>query len=198
MNSLREQLLKAGLAKPVTESPKSERSSGPRPHYAKQRPAGPSVAPSRPKPQKSDDQVSLAKAYQLRAETEQRELALKKQLQAEQKAKRKAAVERIKQLIASHAQASEGAERCRYFPYGKKIKRHYLTETQNTEINNGNLGLVQLEGRFYLFPAAQVEEVLALGREFVALFRPENKRALEDENPEYSDPKYQVPDDLVW
>jgi len=59
---------------------------------------------------------------------------------------------------------AEAADIARHFPYGGKIKRIYVTAEQLTALNAGELGVVQLNGRYLLVTAevlAQSEAVFA-------------------------------------
>ena len=89
----------------------------------------------------------------------------------------------------------EDADIARHFEYGGKIKRIYVTEEQLKQLNAGQLGVVQDNGRYLLVDAemlAQAEAVFAAG---VALKIDPNAPPSDDP---YADPQYQVPDDLVW
>ena len=57
------------------------------------------------------------------------------------------------------------------------------------------LGVVQLDGRYLLFPMALVLEAEQVFAPAVALKVDPNAPPSDDP---YSDPAYQVPDDLVW
>ena len=83
----------------------------------------------------------------------------------------------------------------RHFPYGGKIKRIHVTEAQLKSLNAGELGVVQLNGRYLLVDAATLAEAEAVFPPAVALKVDPNAPAGDDP---YSDPKYRVPDDLVW
>jgi len=190
MNALKEQLLKAGFQVKPAEA---KMPSQPAAKHAQ----APKPKPKTPAPRA--DEISLASAYSVRADTERREKEAKQRREAEVAARRKAARVRIQELIQSDAIATQGAERCRHFRYGKKIKRIYLTAAQNTAVNEANLGIVQLDGRFHLLPAQAMAEILTLGAEFVAVFDPKEPSELSNANDSnYADPRFQVPDDLVW
>ena len=87
------------------------------------------------------------------------------------------------------------ADIARHFPYGGKIKRIHVTAEQLKALNAGELGVLQLDGRYLLVTAevlAQAEQVFAPA---VALKVDPAAPVADDV---YADPKYQVPDDLVW
>jgi uncharacterized protein YaiL (DUF2058 family) len=62
-------------------------------------------------------------------------------------------------------------------------------------LNKGELGVVQSEGRYLLVTAQTLEQVRAVFAPAIALEVDRDAPALEDP---YSDPAYQVPDDLIW
>ena len=66
---------------------------------------------------------------------------------------------------------------------------------QLAALNAGELGVVQLNGRYLLVTAAVLDEAEAIFPQGVALRVDPSAPAGEDP---YSDPRYQVPDDLVW
>jgi uncharacterized protein YaiL (DUF2058 family) len=83
----------------------------------------------------------------------------------------------------------------RHFEYGGKIKRVHVTPEQLAALNKGELGVVQSEGRYVIVSAevlAQAKEVFAPA---VALEVDPNAPAPADD---YSDPRFQIPDDLSW
>ena len=62
-------------------------------------------------------------------------------------------------------------------------------------LNAGTLGVVQLDGRYLLVDAGMLAQAEAIFAPAVALKVDPNAPAGDDP---YADPKYQVPDDLVW
>ena len=83
----------------------------------------------------------------------------------------------------------------RHFEYGGKIKRIHVTAEQLKALNAGELGVVQMDGRYVLVAAAVLAEAEAIFPQAVALKIDPNAPAQDDP---YSDPQFQVPDDLVW
>jgi uncharacterized protein YaiL (DUF2058 family) len=98
-------------------------------------------------------------------------------------------------LLKDKALNDANAEHVRHFEYGGKIKRVHVTPEQLAALNRGELGVLQSEGRYVLVTAevlAQAKQIFAAA---IALeVDPNAPAAAED----YSDPKYQVPDDLSW
>jgi len=204
-NSLRDQLLGLGF--------KTASKTGKKPEP--QRPAKPSSKPEhkqhqgqranprqaqRPSQQtkpasKSQEEIDLAKAYALRSETEKQErIAAEKRKQEEAKLKRELK-QRVQELLKDKAQNIESAEHVRHFEYNGKIRRVYVTPEQLSDLNKGVLGLVQLDGRYLIVNADIADQVKLLLPSIVALQIDPNAPASDDP---YSDPLYQVPDDLVW
>jgi uncharacterized protein YaiL (DUF2058 family) len=87
------------------------------------------------------------------------------------------------------------AEIARHFPYGGKIKRIYVNQEQLRALNAGELGVVQINGRYCLVTAADLAGAEEIFPEAIALKVDPDAPAEDDL---YADPKYQVPDDLVW
>ena len=87
------------------------------------------------------------------------------------------------------------AELTRHFEYNGKIRRVHVTDVQLKSLNAGELGVVQLDGRYLLVDALLAREVHALLPNLVALLVDPNLPAADDP---YADPQFQVPDDLVW
>lgn len=205
-NSLRDQLLGLGFktapkpekkaelqrsAKPAGRTEQKQhqnpRHNGPQPHRPKQQ-VKPAVA-------KTQEEIDLAKAYALRSETEKQErIAAEKRKQEEAKLKRELK-QKVSELLKDKAQNIESAEHVRHFEYNAKIRRVYVTPEQLGELNKGVLGLVQLDGRYLIVTAEIAQQVKELLPSIVALLVDPNAPAADDP---YSDPLYQVPDDLVW
>ena len=83
----------------------------------------------------------------------------------------------------------------RHFEYGGKIKRVHVTAVQLKALNAGELGVIQLDGRYLLVDAATLAQAEAVFAQAVALKVDPDAPAADDP---YSDPAYQVPDDLMW
>ena len=98
-------------------------------------------------------------------------------------------------MLKDKAVNDPAADIARHFEYGGKIKRVHVTADQLKALNAGELGVVQLDGRYLLFPMALVLEAEQVFAPAVALKVDPNAPPSDDP---YSDPAYQVPDDLVW
>jgi len=185
----------AGAARPQTP-PAHARPAHAKQNHAKQNHAKPAHAKhAKSGPARSRADIDLAKAYAIRAQKEKDARIEAERLKQEEARKRREAKARLADLLKDKALNDAGAEIARHFPYGGKIKRVYVTEDQLKRLNAGELGVVQLEGRYLLVAndvLAQAESVFAPA---IALKVDPDAPAADDP---YADPQYQVPDDLVW
>lgn len=202
-DSLRDQLLGLGFK----SAPAPERKSKPKPN--------PNARPGRPggrkpeagAPQRQDkrggghrsgrtrEDIDLAKAYAIRAQREKDERIEAERRRQEEARQRREARAKLAQLLQDKALNADDAEIARHFEYGGKIKRIYVTAAQLKALNAGELGVVQLNGRYLLVAASVLAEAEAVFGPAVALKVDPDAPAGDDP---YADPKYQVPDDLVW
>ena len=193
-DSLRDQLLGLGF-KP---SPKS--SARPAPGKVRndpRKPARPADAKSKPPRGRARgrEEMDLGKAYAIRAQKEKDERIEAERLKQEEARLRREAKARLAGLLKDKAVNDPAADIARHFEYGGKIKRVHVTAEQLKALNAGELGVVQLDGRYLLFPMALVLEAEQVFAPAVALKVDPNAPPSDDP---YSDPAYQVPDDLVW
>jgi len=148
-----------------------------------------------PRKPRTAEEMDLAKAYAIRAQKEKEERIETERLKQEEARQRREAKAKLEELLKDKGLNDEAADIARHFPYGGKIKRIYVTAAQLAALNAGELGVVQLNGRYLLVTAellAQSEAVFAASG---ALKVDPNAPAEEDP---YADPQFQVPDDLVW
>jgi uncharacterized protein YaiL (DUF2058 family) len=195
-DSLRDQLLGLGFK----AAPKPERKPAPKPGtHRDQRPPqsrGKPHAPAKPStPQRRREDIDLAKAYALRAQREKDERIETERLKQEEARQRREAKAKLAGLLQGQALNVADAEIARHFSYGGKIKRIYVTEPQLRALNAGELGVVQLDGRYLLVAAEMLAQADAIFPPAVAL-RVDPSAPIEADP--YADPQYQVPDDLVW
>jgi uncharacterized protein len=213
-NSLRDQLLGLGFKSP----PKPERKPETRPahkpaHDGANKPANKAAPqrqhaarPARPQQARAEqrkphgkprtrEEIDLAKAYAIRAQKEKDERIEAERLKQEEARKRREAKAKLAELLKDKALNDANAEIARHFSYGGKIKRIYVNEAQLKSLNAGELGVVQLDGRYLLVEAALLAQAETIFPPAVALKVDPNASAEEDP---YADPQYQVPDDLVW
>ena len=196
-DSLRDQLLGLGFK----AAPKPERKPAAKAHAAKA-PTAKHEQPRRPHPhakpapqRKTREDIDLAKAYALRAQREKDERIEAERKKQEEARVRREAKAKLAELLQGQGLNAADAEIARHFSYGGKIKRIYVTEAQLRSLNAGELGVVQLDGRYLLVTAALLTQAETIFPQAVALKVDPNASAEEDP---YADPQYQVPDDLVW
>lgn len=158
-------------------------------------PRGRGGAPGAAKPPRSREDIELAKAYAIRAQREKDERIEAERLKQEEARQRREARAKLEELLKDKALNQAEADIARHFPYGGKIKRIYVNAEQLKALNAGELGVLQLNGRYVLVTTAVLLEAEAIFPAAVALKVDPNAPAEEDP---YADPQYQVPDDLVW
>ena len=201
-NSLKDQLLGLGFSAPKPEP----RPQKPKPHAAG-RPAPPRQAPPHHarkdtprkdharKPPRTREDIDLAKAYAIRAQREKDERIEAERLKQEEARKRREAKAALAAFVAGKGLNAADAEHVRHFEYGGKIKRIHVTADQLKALNAGELGVVQLDGRYVLVDAGTLAQAEAIFAPAIALKVDPDAPAEQDA---YADPRYQVPDDLVW
>jgi uncharacterized protein YaiL (DUF2058 family) len=139
--------------------------------------------------------MDLAKAYAIRAQQEKQERIEAERQKQEAARLRREAKASLAGLLKDKALNVAEAEIARHFPYGGKIKRVYVTPEQLVRLNAGELGVLQLDGRYLLVTAEILDQAEAIFAPAVALRVDPSAPPSDDP---YADPKYQVPDDLVW
>lgn len=211
-NSLRDQLLGLGFkdapkpaARPKPDARKPQAGPGGKPahagkpaHHGRQaQPGRPQPRPHNPQQQKkqSREDIDLAKAYAIRAQKEKDERIEAERLKQEEARLRREAKAKLEAFLKDKALNAADAEHVRHFEYGGKIKRVHVTAEQLKALNAGELGVVQMNGRYLLVDAATLAEAEAIFAQAVALKVDPDAPAQDDP---YADPMYQVPDDLVW
>ena len=207
-DSLRDQLLGLGFKpapkperKPEARKPDARR-PGPRPPGKGAAPAPRTGQGGKPRPSqgqsrkpRSQEEIDLAKAYAIRAQREKDERIEAERVKQEEARLRREAKAKLEALLKDKALNDAEADIARHFPYGGKIKRIYVNAEQLKALNAGELGVVQQNGRYLLVTSDVLAEAERIFAAAVALKVDPNATAEEDP---YADPKYQVPDDLVW
>ncbi len=151
-------------------------------------------AHGRPGAARTREDIDLAKAYAIRAQREKDERIETERQKQEDARKRREAKAQLAELLKDKALNDPAAEIARHFDYGGKIKRVYVNAGQLKALNAGELGVVQLDGRYVLVDAALLTQAEAIFAPAVALKI--NPDATTDDP--YADPQFRVPDDLVW
>lgn len=203
-DSLRDQLLGLGFKpspKPASKPPREQHKGKPAPRRPETS-AGGNRKPAVPNPRrpahgggKKSAEMDLAKAYAIRAQREKEERIEAERQKQEAARQRREAKAKLAELLKDKALNVADAEIARHFPYGGKIKRIYVTAEQLKQLNAGELGVVQMDGRYLLVDAAMLAQAESIFAPAVAL--KVDPDASVEEDP-YADPQYQVPDDLVW
>lgn len=194
--SLRDQLLKSGLAsklKPETRAPQNARPDrGPRRPNDDGRRTPPQNAsdarrPQKQQPRRERSEIDLAKAYAIRntAERAEREEA---QREAERRAREKRErKQKLLTLLDGKAQNTKDADIPRHFPHANKIRRIYVTAEQLPRLNGGALAVVQLAGRYLLVDASIAREARDIDGDSLVLLCEAHEGGEDD-----------VPSDLIW
>lgn len=207
-DSLRDQLLGLGF-KPVPaparkpeqrpiSAPARDRNAASTPQQRKPAALSRREQGRRPQPAvslRTREEIDLAKAYAIRAQREKDERIQAERLKQEQARERREAKAKLAELLKDQSLNDPAADIARHFDYGGKIKRIHVTPAQLKALNAGELGVVQLDGRYLLIPAALLVQAEAIFAQAIALKVDPCATAAEDR---YADPQYQVPDDLVW
>jgi uncharacterized protein YaiL (DUF2058 family) len=152
-------------------------------------------APGRERGPRAQGDIDLAKAYAIRAQREKDERIRAEREKQEAARLRREAQAKLAALVVGKGLNAAEAAHVRHFEYGGKIKRVHVTEEQLRALNAGELGVLQLNGRYLLVTAATLAEAEAVFPQAVALKVDPDAPASDDP---YADPRYQVPDDLIW
>lgn len=197
-NSLRDQLLGLGFKAAPKPAPRDKKEHRGSPDSAQ--PRGKPAQQGRPQPRPQQkrvprEDIDLAKAYAIRAQKEKDERIEAERIKQEEARQRREARARLEAFLKDKALNAADAEHVRHFEYGGKIKRIHVNAEQLKALNAGLLGVVQLNGRYLLVDAATLAHAEAIFAPAIALKIDPDAPVEEDP---YSDPKYQVPDDLVW
>ncbi len=210
--SLKDQLLGLGYKpapkpEPAARKPEAPRTDGRKPGAGRpdarrpdnrrpdNRPPQNRKSEGAPRKPRTQEEIDLGKAYALRAQREKDERIEAERLKQEEARVRREAKVKLAELLKDKALNDPNAEIARHFSYGGKIKRVHVNAEQLKALNAGELGVVQDGGRYLLVPLALLLEAEAIFAPSVALKVDPNAPAGEDP---YSDPAFQVPDDLVW
>ena len=129
--------------------------------------AGKSAA--RPHQPRTREDIDLAKAYAIRAQREKEERIEAERVKQEQARKRREAKAQLAEWVKDKGLNDPTAEIARHFDYGGKIKRIYVNAAQLRALNAGELGVVQLDGRYLLVEAALLAQAEAIFAPAIAL-----------------------------
>ncbi|NIA15986.1 MAG: DUF2058 family protein, partial [Nitrospiraceae bacterium] len=140
-NSLRDQLLKKGLTTKKQTKAAERETREKATDERKKRKQGEAV--------EAVDAAAVA-AAKAREEKVARDRALNQQREAEREARERAA--QVRDLILSHHLKHTEGSVTRNFPDGKRVRSIQVTEEIHRKIANGALGIVSLEGKYYVVP----------------------------------------------
>lgn len=177
-DSLRDQLLKSGLAK--EQDLKKVRSNKQKKRRAGKRPPGP--APE------SEAAREAARSEAAKRERD-RELNRTRHAEREREAREKAAREMVIAREIPHGRDSDTAFN---FTHQGRIKKINVSPEQRKQLADGRIAIARTRGRFRLVPR-EVADRVAPDAPFLI--------AWVNDGPEDSDPAYEehpIPDDLMW
>lgn len=178
-DSLRDQLLKAGLA---TEKQAKQ---------AKKHQHSERVAGAKGKPPSPDEGKAAAAAAA--AQKAERDRQLNKQRQEAEE--RKAIAAQVRQLVEAHRQP-RGSDDVPYnFTHHNLIKRIYVSEEVHKRIASGALVIVRCAGKYELVPADVADKIRQRDAAAVVVHNEPQPAAVDADDP-YA--KFTVPDDLMW
>jgi len=217
MGSLQDALLKSGLAdekkhsearsgtaRPGARNSKSRgKPSGKRPDGRKPRPGASDGArrgnKRRPKQSagsgggKTAGGSDLERAYAARRRAELAEKERVKQARvADQEARRKRNLE-LDKIVEGRILNVDDAELPRYFEHLGRIRRVLCTPEQRTAINAGELGIVNLRGRYLIVAPETLAEYRDRAEDLVP-----DLSGKEPDGDELNDDYPPVPDDITW
>jgi len=175
-NSLKDQLLKAGLVKKkdVKKQPKKK---------------APQVAKKNRK--KPSENTLRTQRQMLDKAKKDKKLNEQKRIEAE----KKALFAQIKQLVNGSKVDRKDGEKTYNFTFGKKVKTIYVTDDQHAQLSKDQLVIIHLDNDvFELVPKVVATKISERDAARVVL----NEQA--DSTPKEDDPyaDYEIPDDLMW
>ncbi len=181
--SLRDQLLQAGL---VTEERvrKVERELAGHKSTRPPRPGSRRAPPTSPVPRKMT--APSAPSAPKPNENKARKLA--------EKAARRATYEQIRQLVTTHQVPRVETDDYYNFQDELRIARIPVTPPLRASLVNRELAIVRCDGRYAFVPLAVGEQIGTLAPKALSHIYSPSSISVQD----YEDPKYAVPDDLVW
>jgi uncharacterized protein len=186
VDSLRDQLLKSGIVKQLRDEKRQQQPAA-RPSAPQAKGKPPQHKP-RP-PRSHQEEIDLAKAYAMRAQTEASERKRAEQEAAEQARLKRERKAKVQQLLEGSALNKPDVDQVRHFEYGGKIRRVYVDAGQLAELNAGRLGIVQNSGRYLLVSQSVAEQIRDIDPHLVALLVNPSVEGVGEDG---------VPDDLMW
>jgi uncharacterized protein len=180
-NALQEQLLKAG----IIDKNKANKAK--------------SAKHKKMKQQRNNKQAVVDEAKQRVEKSMQEKLQRDRELnrQRDEKAKHKAIIAQIKQLIETNrVNQGNGDDMAFNFEDDKNIKRVFVTQQVHENISRGKLAIVKFSGQYNIIPFQVADKIKQRDESYVILQNDSQQESIEEEDDFYSD--YQIPDDLMW
>lgn len=202
MGTLQDALLKAGLAdeKELEKQRRRARPDARGPGSAKGRGAGPAGKGAAGKKKKrgtaagkkKSPDSDLARAYAARRRAEVQEKEAEKQRRVAEQEERRRRNLQLDAIVKGNTLNRKDAEVPRYFEHMGRIRRVLCTPGQREQLNNGEIGVVNLRGSYLLVSLETLEKYRELAPDLVPSL--EGRDEPEDDGSHYPP----VPDDLVW
>jgi uncharacterized protein len=185
VDSLRDQLLKSGIVKQLKDEKRQQQPAA-KPNTFK----GKGKPQHQPRPARNNqEEIDLAKAYAIRAQSDATERRRAEQEAAEQARLKRERKAKVQQLLEGKALNKSDVDQVRHFEYGGKIRRVYVDAAQLAELNAGKLGIVQHGGRYLLVAQTVAEQVRDIDPHLLALLVNPSADGVGEDG---------VPDDLMW
>ncbi|NBB92965.1 MAG: DUF2058 family protein [Gammaproteobacteria bacterium] len=194
MGTLQDALLKSGLAdeKQLEKSRRRGKpgagDSGPK----KARAQGPAGKKKRTARKKKGADSDLARAYAARRKEEAREKEAEKQRRVAEQEERRRRNLQLDEIIKGSTLNRKEADIPRYFEHMGRIRRVLCTPEQREQLNQGEIGVVNLRGSYLLVSLETLEKYREVAPDLVPGL--EGREEPEDDGSHYPP----VPDDLVW
>ncbi len=187
MSSLRDQLLKTGLAS-KEQAKKAEKQAKSKTHQQQKQ----------KRKKKKAETVDTESAAYLAAKAQEEEMARAKELNRKKQVERqqKESLAQVRDLI-KHNQVNDYKANIDYhFIDGKFARQIHVNAKQQQQLANGQLAITVLdEDAYYIVQANIAEKLLERLPEVVVCFNKEKEKTSEADDP-YAN--YKVPDDLMW
>ncbi len=199
MGSLQDALLKAGLAdeaqlksaKRDKPQPRAKEAKAPRRGGKPETPRGSKKPRRAPNTAGAAEASDLARAYKARERAEaQAKEAEKQRKLAIQEARRQRNL-KLDALIQGNTLNRKDAELPRYFEHLGRIRRVLCTAEQREQLNQGQIGVVNLRGSYLLVSLDSLAQYRDIAPDLVPDLSP---REPDDDGSHYPP----VPDDLIW
>jgi uncharacterized protein YaiL (DUF2058 family) len=187
-DSLKDQLISLGLSKPRPNLPGTKKRAG----DGRRNRASPNRIEGL-KPD-SDENLSLAEAYRLRAREDKSSAGRSRQKKQAEERKRREINKKIKAIVAAHRLNDASADLARNFMYKGRIRKIFVTRSQLVQLNAGELGVVQVSGGYHLLAPEYVESIRQLSADHV----PELGGSDAQGDGGDDEGEHPVPDDLIW